>query len=244
MKDDIIKKDYSFVYENKQRYADLAIVNKNNEIKYIIEICDTHVTHEFKRPKNIEWFELKAKDIVDDHKKKKYQFEFRCIRKIECNNCLEIIYEKQKEANELYYYIQELIKNAEIGYNQNKKEEKIKNNWENLFINVFNNPIKKKLNEIKEKQQLIKCFYQNKLNIAKEQNQIRINYVEFELETIIKSKNLYCHFCKSQIKNLNYLVNTKDELKIYLCQNNIKCGSYSNCVYRQPKTNLPIYYLF
>jgi hypothetical protein len=99
---DIIKTEYYFTWNNNYR-ADIAILDKNNILKCIIEVCHTHKTEEFKRPDNIFWCDLRASDILFCNKHK-LLYEVNCLRNHQCDNCvieikrLQIIDNEKKEA--------------------------------------------------------------------------------------------------------------------------------------------------
>jgi Competence protein CoiA-like family len=84
-----VQTEFEFTYNNIQRKADIACIDQNNELIFIIEICNTHKTSPEVRPEP--WFELSAEQVrnsliaVDyDHIDKETKFTFDCIRSTFC----------------------------------------------------------------------------------------------------------------------------------------------------------------
>ena len=87
---DIVKSEYGFKLnpdDEYNKYADIAILNKNNEMKKIIEICNTHATDAKDRPTNITWFELDAFDTIEKIIGGNDSFE--CIKPWTCKSCCD-----------------------------------------------------------------------------------------------------------------------------------------------------------
>lgn len=92
-----VKKEYRTKIDNNIYIYDIAIL-QNNNVKFVIEIYNTHKTEEIKRP-NIIWVELDAKKTLQ--KINDSNFIFDCIRNgYECKNCMKKAEEKQKLLEE------------------------------------------------------------------------------------------------------------------------------------------------
>ena len=102
---DNVKVEKSFNLNGMIKRGDLCILNKDGNIKVILEIFDTHRTNENDRPNNIEWYELYVDDIMkyydDDEDYDKINLD--CHRYYVCNPCenhREEILKQQKEEYE------------------------------------------------------------------------------------------------------------------------------------------------
>lgn len=82
--DDNICIEYSFKFNGVQKYADIAHIDVNGNVKNIFEICHTHKTNEMDRPEP--WYEFNANDIVSMNFKYSDNV-FRCIRNVVCGEC-------------------------------------------------------------------------------------------------------------------------------------------------------------
>lgn len=147
---DIVKSEYGFKLnpdDEYNKYADIAILNKNNEMKKIIEICNTHATDAKDRPTNITWFELDAFDTIEKIIGGNDSFE--CIKPWTCKSCcdertrqqiqddkekremeeLRIKYAKENEERRLVSEEKEKKEKEEreaTNYLQRQEEEKIR----------------------------------------------------------------------------------------------------------------------
>lgn len=86
----IVKLEHSFnheIYENTNvlRIADVAYLNVDGSIAWIIEILNTHKTKEEDRPEP--WNEIEAKELLK--KMKKGGTEIKCSREYTCVKCYE-----------------------------------------------------------------------------------------------------------------------------------------------------------
>jgi hypothetical protein len=85
-----IIQEHPFLYNNVNRKADLACIDENKNILYILEICNTNPTRCEVRPEP--WFEFDAYDVCEKLQDKNTDNEeilqFQCIRK---NFCLDTI---------------------------------------------------------------------------------------------------------------------------------------------------------
>jgi len=82
-------KEHRFNYNNSNKSADVAML-EGNEIKFIFEIWYNGKTKEENRPTDIDWFELKARDLIVkvNLTEKTEQYEFDCLRKnMKCSDC-------------------------------------------------------------------------------------------------------------------------------------------------------------
>lgn len=91
--------EYPFIYEGRQRRADVAYLNSSGEIKYIFEIYNTHKTDPSIRPEP--WFEFDASVIIQKYEETIMYCEnlvqLDCIRSIICDSCLNCLERHQNE---------------------------------------------------------------------------------------------------------------------------------------------------
>ena len=81
--------EYKFNYNNSKKSADVALL-KNNELKYIFEICYKNKTKEENRPEP--WFEIKAETLINEtntgeNVNEEGEIEIECIRDYKCVCC-------------------------------------------------------------------------------------------------------------------------------------------------------------
>ena len=88
-----IEIEYRFDFNNSLKIADLAVIYKNN-IFTIFEIYNSHKTINDARPEP--WFEFDAKQIINSINKE--QIKLDCIRKAECDDCLQKKYIKELQT--------------------------------------------------------------------------------------------------------------------------------------------------
>lgn len=100
---DTVKKEYSFTWENNNYRADIAILDNNKQLKYIIEVAHTHKTEEHKRPNNIFWCEVWAGCVLNEVKKRAHTMarvdfnpelepeiiSYNCLKTVYCKGCME-----------------------------------------------------------------------------------------------------------------------------------------------------------
>lgn len=79
-----IKLEYHFMMDTLSKIADVAIVDKNNEISYIFEILNTHHTQEHTRPEP--WFEVDVQQLMNINSECD-EITLICRRKFICENC-------------------------------------------------------------------------------------------------------------------------------------------------------------
>lgn len=149
--------EYRFYYNEKQKIADIAVVN--TDISYIIEIYYKHKTIEEQRPEP--WIELDANNLIHNLQLNNYDInkciEINCIRNYQCEKCIEKeekqileMIKRQKEHEEQQR--QQKIK-EENEYEEQQLQKKIKQ--EQAFINYLKQQeLIKKQNEMR---QLCKC---------------------------------------------------------------------------------------
>lgn len=81
--------EYYFIYKGKKKYADIAILDNEDKIVAIIEVCNTHPTLPGNRPEP--WFEVNAHEVVDLKYKdiKNSNIKINCVREYFCDkrNC-------------------------------------------------------------------------------------------------------------------------------------------------------------
>jgi hypothetical protein len=82
--DDLFEMEYRFDIEKLYR-ADVAILNVEHQLKYIIEIKNKHKTDENRRPDP--WFEIEAEEIMQ--KEFLNSIELTDVRSFECKICKE-----------------------------------------------------------------------------------------------------------------------------------------------------------
>ena len=87
------------MYPSTNRRADIACIGNDDKLLYIFEICYTNPTLETSRPKDVEWFDIDAKEIIiqlnaneiidytQDGIKKDTEIVLECKRKFLCDNC-------------------------------------------------------------------------------------------------------------------------------------------------------------
>jgi hypothetical protein len=85
-----IEIEYRFDYKKSLKIADLAVLYKN-DIYTIFEIYNSHITKDDTRPEP--WFEFDAKTVLN--RINKNSIELECIRKEECEECLQQQYIKE-----------------------------------------------------------------------------------------------------------------------------------------------------
>lgn len=110
--------EYPFKYNDKQQYADLAIIN-NGQIGYIFEICYRHKTSPDRRPEP--WVEIDAESFIKLINKNDTNSDglfVDCIRKQECDECIE----KEREERRRYE-IERKIKEEKEQYRIDQKRK-------------------------------------------------------------------------------------------------------------------------
>ena len=96
-----VKIEHRFQCNNNLQIADIAVVDENDEIKYIFEIYYTHKTKNNKRPEP--WFEINANDLIsnNDILNLSNEINIDCIREEKCQKCIE--YDIQNKINNEKY---------------------------------------------------------------------------------------------------------------------------------------------
>ena len=211
--------EYKFNYNNSKKSADVALL-KNNELKYIFEICYKNKTKEENRPEP--WFEIKAETLINEtntgeNVNEEGEIEIECIRDYKCVCC------KDKEEYERKRH-REIIEKLQI----KEREQKLENN-ELLLMGKEDSrtiEIKMKIEVEKENQRIEK---EKQIKIIEEERELKRKKEEEERkEKIRKEKEEWKHSPyndeKCGICNINYCKCltrhfTKNEYNI------IKCGS-------------------
>jgi len=211
--------EYKFNYNNSKKSSDVALL-KNNELKYIFEICYKNKTKEENRPEP--WFEIKAETLINEtntgeNVNEEGEIEIECIRDYKCVCC------KDKEEYERKRH-REIIEKLQI----KEREQKLENN-ELLLMGKEDSrtiEIKMKIEVEKENQRIEK---EKQIKIMEEERELKRKKEEEERkEKIRKEKEEWKHSPyndeKCGICNINYCkcltINfTKNEYNI------IKCGS-------------------
>lgn len=79
--------EHPFMYNGKQKYADLCIINKNTNKMIILEIFHTHQTDENDRPEP--WYEIKTDELFDKATDIENHLKIKCTRSFICNKCIK-----------------------------------------------------------------------------------------------------------------------------------------------------------
>jgi len=87
--------EHPFVHNGRSCRADIAIVDDDSNMLYIVEICDTHPTDEDRRPEG--WVELKADEVLRKLNEDSDSIELYCSRVIIPESCIQ----KEKKKREL-----------------------------------------------------------------------------------------------------------------------------------------------
>ena len=191
--------EYKFNYNNSKKSADVALL-KNNELKYIFEICYKNKTKEENRPEP--WFEIKAETLINEtntgeNVNEEGEFEIECIRDYKCVCC------KEKEEYERKRN-REIIEKFQI----KEREQKLENN-ELLLMGKEDSrtiEIKMKIELEKENQRIEK---EKQIKIIEEERELKRKKEEEERkEKIRKEKEEWKHSPyndeKCGICNINY----------------------------------------
>jgi hypothetical protein len=217
--------EYKFNYNNSKKSADVALL-KNNELKYIFEICYKNKTKEENRPEP--WFEIKAETLINetntgDNVNEEGEIEIECIRDYKCVCC------KDKEEYERKRH-REIIEKCQI----KEREQKLENNELLLMGKEDSRTIETKMKiEVEKENQRIEKEKQIKI-IEEERELKRKKEEEERKEKIRKEKEEWKHspynHDKCGICNINYCKCltrnfTKNEYHRTICNtcNKYKC---------------------
>ena len=79
--------EYAFKHNGDQKYADVALLNKNDNLIAIVEIVNTHKTDEGTRPNP--WFEVSSTELckIDITIN---ECVIMCLRRYTCDDCIEL----------------------------------------------------------------------------------------------------------------------------------------------------------
>ena len=121
---DSVKVEKSFYLNGVIKRGDLCILDKNENIKIILEIFDTHRTDENDRPNDIEWYELDVNDIMEyyDDDGDYDVIKLNCNRYYVCYPCENHRQEILKQQEEEYKQRQK----QKEEYEQRQKQKKLK----------------------------------------------------------------------------------------------------------------------
>jgi len=88
----VIHIEYNFIYNNRQKIADIAVID-NNIIIYIFEIYYTHKTLENNRPEP--WYEISAQKLLKNND----ITNIKCVRHFICDKCELIEFKRIENYN-------------------------------------------------------------------------------------------------------------------------------------------------
>tara|TARA_R110001606_G_scaffold154388_1_gene296031 strand:+ start:4248 stop:5369 length:1122 start_codon:yes stop_codon:yes gene_type:complete len=180
--------------DTSYKKADIAIINKNNEMKMIIEIYNTHVTEEKNRPTNIPWFELDAFDTID--KIIAGDNVFDCIKPWTCKSCCDertrrqIEDDKDKKEKEA-----QRVKNNELKEQRRlvSEEKERKEKEEKDAISYLQRQEKEKIREKEREERLAKQEREKQERLAKEKREKEERLANQEKERLEKIKQEELH---------------------------------------------------
>ncbi len=88
-KTDEVRVECAFEWsEGARKVADVAIVDKDEFMMFIFEVCNTHKTKEEDRPEDVPWYELDALSLIEAIEESgENVFNVKCIRKKVCDLC-------------------------------------------------------------------------------------------------------------------------------------------------------------
>tara|TARA_R110000822_G_scaffold191314_2_gene329994 strand:+ start:1425 stop:2633 length:1209 start_codon:yes stop_codon:yes gene_type:complete len=222
---DILKKEYSFKWQNNDYRADIAILDKNNNLKYIIEVAHTHLTQEHKRPDNIFWCEINASSVCDEvvkreekvsrtdfnAKKEIHIISYYCIKKTHCIKCYEEnlrlkIIDDQRAIN---------ILQIEMRQQELKEEKQIK------------------LKFFCKYKQLLREKYETVARVKEEKEEKHRVFVQKIFKKVIIEKQLICSCCNKDIVSKGYkwfyIENKKSNIVIcMMCYYTIDTYNFKN----------------
>jgi hypothetical protein len=167
------KEEYCFNYNNKKKYADVALIDGDN-IKFIFEIYKTHKTDENDRPSD-KWCEIKADKFIIDNAKPNNkndlgEIKIECTRNFICDVCvakqkLDLIeLNKIREQRLFDYYKRQEQKEREEQLKQEQaeqnkiKDRKMWDEWEEKNGYKYDKNFKKldliELNKIRKQERI------------------------------------------------------------------------------------------
>ena len=176
------------------KYADIAIINKNNEMKMIIEICNTHVTEDKNRPTNIKWFELDAFDTID--KIIAGDNVFDCIKTWTCKSCCDERTRRQieddkkkRERDELIIKNNELKEQRRLATEEKERKEK----EEKDAISYLQRQEKENIRAKEREERLAKKEQEKQERLAKQEREKQERLANQEKERLEKIKQEELH---------------------------------------------------
>lgn len=205
--------EYKFNHNNSKKSADVVLL-KNNELKYIFEICYKNKTKEENRPEP--WFEIKAEQFIHDTNSgdnvtEEGDIEIECIRDYKCVWC------KDKEERDRERYIKEqeeyeIKRHAEFIEKLQIKEREGRLQWmKNVLLKKETREIEikiKRQNALKERQIQME---KEKKELEERQRQINeYNMKMLELNKVCSGCNI--NYCKCSTPNF-----VKNEYNVIKC---------------------------
>lgn len=161
--------EYKFIYNNNIKIADVAYL-KDDNIKYIFEICYKHITDPSNRPEP--WFEVDAIKLLDKiNNTTNQEFSIECIRYNICSNCKKNM---ELDIEKLEY----LEYKKKLEFQEDRKQK-------------LNNLLFKKIQEM-ELERLKKIEEEKRLEFFKLKSE-KSN----EIITKLRSEHKRCSKCKS-----------------------------------------------
>jgi hypothetical protein len=180
--------------DTSYKKADIAIINKNNEMKMIIEICNTHSTDAKARPTNIPWFELDAFDTID--KIIAGDNVFDCIKCWTCKCCCDERTRRQIEDDKNKREREEL----RIKYDEEKEQRRLvseekerKEKEERDAISYLQRQEKEKIRAKEREERLAKEVREREERLAKEKREKEERLANQEKELLEKIKQEELH---------------------------------------------------
>ena len=157
--------EYKFNHNNSKKSADVALL-KNNELKYIFEICYKNKTKEENRPEP--WFEIKADTLINEtntgeNANEEGKIKMECIRDYKCVCCRD-----EEEYRRKRHW--DIVEKMQI----KKREQNSENNELSLMGKEDSRTV-----EIETK---IKLEKENQIKMAEEERELKRRKKEEEQE--------------------------------------------------------------
>jgi hypothetical protein len=213
--------EYKFKYNDSNRSADVALINTNNDIKFIFEICHKNPTKECNRPEP--WVEINATELIKKINEDN-DYNIECIREYRCEECVEknniekeilkakeLNLQKQKEIElqqfkEFEYKLQIIKQKLKLEEENIHKLKLDKNN--EIFELELN--IKKETNEIDE---IVKKYYDNIFELKDKSFELNKEIIKINSNIVFLNETNNCYYC------LKYRFND-----FFICINHNTCN--------------------
>tara|TARA_B100000900_G_C20574384_1_gene714706 strand:- start:929 stop:1858 length:930 start_codon:yes stop_codon:yes gene_type:complete len=131
--------EYSFIIDDKKKYADVALLNGIN-IDFIFEIFNTHKTSE-ERQNKYKWCEIDASILLNETMNKTNinengEIEIECVRDIKCKKCIicSIVNKNHRHNLNIIKYFFNKIRRVWWDFKLKLEQERIKKRYEYLSI--------------------------------------------------------------------------------------------------------------